>query len=463
MPENVAAASDDLTALLRAYDGLLRWERELPRVLWMRNTQGSLGRHVRVPRVRWGLRWLLVDHMQRTLSRLRAELHVRQMLGSDPVDAADSAAVDACLSSLASIPRKRLSLFAAIAGVGLAHFLALRGDAGEPLGHLTRNVAALSPDKVVDSLSEFDSPSKVAYAVLFLCLSFYVVLCVPMTAFRLKRVLFNLGPANKEKLTTAAACEHGTLCTGVYQLERNVARRLDARHSVDESPLDLIVSAMLVVPALWAIAALFVFGHEGGVGLTWTDAYIAAVATQLLLLPVARMAWIARMAAMRRRGECAAPSAVEIPSRRRRFAAGAVDGVAVIMLAVPAGLLMWRAVPSAAVLAAVLAPTVGASLYSLVSAAMGGTLGRRWLGLRVLDRDGSPVRPMQLFARDVLLKWGVVNTLGGSLFWIHLPLIYLWPLWDPRRRMLYDLIADTVVVRVAREPVAELVPLASGP
>jgi uncharacterized RDD family membrane protein YckC len=464
MADDVAAASDDLRALLRAYDGLLRWERELPRVLWMRHGREGLGRHLRVPRVRWGLRWLLVDHMQRTLNRVRAELDARQMLGPDPVDAADCAAVEACLRSLASIPRKRLSLFAAIAGVGLAHFLAQRNAAAEPLGHLTRNVAALSPDKIVSSLGEFNTPDKVAHAVLYLCIAFYAVLFVSMTTFRLKRILFNLGAERRATLRRVAACEHVTLSTGVYDLERRIAKRLKARHSFDEIPLDLIVSAMLVVPTLWAIAAVFVITHEGGFGLTWADGYFAAVAAQLLLLPLGRMAWIARVAAMRRRGvRPRPPAANEIPSRRRRLAAGTIDAIAVLVLALLIGAALALAVPSVQLVAVLLAPTLGAAVYTGIALLAGGTFGRRWTGLCVLDRDGTKARPAQIFARDVLLKWGVFNTLGFSLLWLHLPFIYLWPLWDPQRRTLYDLLADTVVVRAQPAPAAELVPLASGP
>jgi uncharacterized RDD family membrane protein YckC len=464
MADDVAAASDDLRALLRAYDGLLRWERELPRVLWMRHGRDGLGKHLRVPRVRLGLRWLLVDHMQRTLNRLRAELDARQMLGPDAVDTSDRAAVEACLRSLASIPRKRLSLFTAIAGVGLAHVLAMRNPAAEPLGHLTRNVAALSPDKVVSSLGEFNTPDKVAHAVLYLCIAFYTVLCVPMTAFRLKRILFNLGAERRKELRQVAACEHVTLSSGVYDLERRIAKRLNARHSFDETPLDLIVSAMLVVPTLWAIAAVFLINHDAGMGLTWTDLYLAAAGTQLLLLPLGRMAWIARVAAMRRRGvRPCPPAATEIPSRRRRLASGTVDAVAVLLLALVLGLAVTAAFPSAAIVVVLLAPTLGAVVYTGISFLTGATIGRRWTGLCVLDRDGSKARPIQIFARDVLLKWGVVNTLGFSLLWLHLPVIYLWPLWDPQRRTLYDLLADTVVVRAELAPAAELVPLASGP
>ncbi len=464
MPENVAAASDDLRALLRAYDGLLRWERELPGVLWMRHSRTRVGRRLRIPRVRWGLRWLLVDHMQRTLNRMRAELDARQMLGTDPVDTADRDAVDACLRSLSSIPRKRLSLFVAIAGVGLAHFLARGNEAAEPLGHLTRNVAALSPDKVVASLGEFDTAGKAAWSVLFLCIAFYAVLCVPMTAFRLKRILFNLGPENRGDLRDAAAGEHVTRSTGVYELERGIAARLQARHSVDETPLDLIVCAMLVVPALWAVAALFVSTHDSGLRMTLTDLWVVAAGAQLLLVPIGRMAWIARVAAMRRRGERPRlPETTAIPTRRRRFAASMIDAAAVCLLALLLIGILATAAPSVEIVAVLLAPTLGAAVYTGIALLSGATFGRRCTGLCVVDCDGTKARPGQIFVRDVLLKWGVVNTLGFSLLWLHLPLIYLWPLWDTQRRTLYDLIADTVVVRAAPEPAAEYVPVASAP
>jgi uncharacterized RDD family membrane protein YckC len=458
VPDNVAAASDDVIALLRAYDGLLRWERELPRVLWLRRGRYGLTRHVRVPRLRLGLRWMLIDHMERTLRSLRAELDARRMVTSNPADDADRAAVEACLQSLSSIPRKRLSLFAAVAVVGVAHLLAHGNDSAEPLGELTRNIAGISPDKAVDALSDFNSLNRVAFSVLFLCLAIYLVLCIPMTAFRLKRILCNLGPEHRDRLHDVATAEHVALSTGVYDLERSICHRLDPRAPMGEPPLDLLVGAALVVPAIWAVAAIAYISRDdvsfGSPGLN--EVWLPALLIQLLLLPLGRLAWLMRAAAMRRRGERPIlPSDLAIPSRRRRAAAGAIDTTAVLVLAllVLAGLAQLHEM--AAIL---LAPTLGAAVYSSISLLAGATFGRRWLGLEVHDRNGGRARPAQVFARDALLKWGVVNTLGFALLWVHVVVIYLWPLWDPQRRTLYDMIADTVLVRAHPEPAAALVP-----
>jgi uncharacterized RDD family membrane protein YckC len=73
----------------------------------------------------------------------------------------------------------------------------------------------------------------------------------------------------------------------------------------------------------------------------------------------------------------------------------------------------------------------------------GATPGRRLVGIRVVDYDGTPIGVGRAFLREGVTK-GILGVLG-------LPLLasYLWPLWDPHQRALHDLIVSTRVVRAA--------------
>lgn len=71
----------------------------------------------------------------------------------------------------------------------------------------------------------------------------------------------------------------------------------------------------------------------------------------------------------------------------------------------------------------------------------GRTPGRRLVGIRVVNYDGTPLTTGRAFLREGIAK-GVL-----SFFTLPLLLSYLWPLWDPHQRALHDLIVSTRVVR----------------
>jgi len=66
----------------------------------------------------------------------------------------------------------------------------------------------------------------------------------------------------------------------------------------------------------------------------------------------------------------------------------------------------------------------------------GKTLGMALVGLRVVARDGSVMKPRQAFLRTLVMPLSVL-ALGIGALWI---------LVDPERRALHDIIAGTVVV-----------------
>lgn len=76
-----------------------------------------------------------------------------------------------------------------------------------------------------------------------------------------------------------------------------------------------------------------------------------------------------------------------------------------------------------------------------MGAMRGSSPGRRVLGIRVLNADGSRPGFGKAFLREGVTK----GALG--LFSLPLLLSYLWPLWDPHQRALHDLVCSTRAVQ----------------
>ncbi len=77
----------------------------------------------------------------------------------------------------------------------------------------------------------------------------------------------------------------------------------------------------------------------------------------------------------------------------------------------------------------------------------GQTLGKQVSSIRVIRADGRPMKFADAAMRQIVLKsFGLIvaSTLVPVFPWI---LNYLWPTWDEENRALYDIAADTRVVR----------------
>lgn len=87
-------------------------------------------------------------------------------------------------------------------------------------------------------------------------------------------------------------------------------------------------------------------------------------------------------------------------------------------------------------------------LYNAVfmSRTAGQTPGKRLVGIRVMRVDGRPIGFWWALYRTLVIRealFGVGSFLSGGL----LPIAqYLWPLWDPQRRALHDVVARSRVV-----------------
>lgn len=95
--------------------------------------------------------------------------------------------------------------------------------------------------------------------------------------------------------------------------------------------------------------------------------------------------------------------------------------------------------------------TVLRAIYEAVFEARtaGQTPGRRSAGIRVMRVDGARVGFWWALYRTLVIRdllFGIGALLSGGLLWL---LQYLWPLWDPQRRALHDVVARSRVVQDA--------------
>jgi uncharacterized RDD family membrane protein YckC len=133
----------------------------------------------------------------------------------------------------------------------------------------------------------------------------------------------------------------------------------------------------------------------------------------------------------------------------RRALAALVDAllIAIVGIAAEAGYLgaegappqQWRIDPAdPAQPIALGAVLLVAALYDVIlTRRLGGTVGKRLLGLRVESREGGPPGTGQLLGR---LFGRIVSALPALLG-------FLWALWDRRKQTWHDKLADTVVLR----------------
>lgn len=92
-------------------------------------------------------------------------------------------------------------------------------------------------------------------------------------------------------------------------------------------------------------------------------------------------------------------------------------------------------------------------LYNAVfmSRTAGQTPGRRMVGIRVMRVDGRPVGFWWALYRTLVVReglFGIGSLLSGGLLFLAQ---YLWPLWDPQRRALHDVLARSRVVQDAED------------
>lgn len=96
--------------------------------------------------------------------------------------------------------------------------------------------------------------------------------------------------------------------------------------------------------------------------------------------------------------------------------------------------------PSYDLLSTAIIVIVAFAYFAGMPAAIGATLGKKLLGLRIVSSNGEPITPWQALVRFIL--WLLSNSLLG--------LGFFWALFGSRKLSLYDRVSNTRVVRVRK-------------
>lgn len=218
--------SEELTKkLLAAYQATLDLADDLPAVVWVRWGRNGLWYFLKLPYLRWFLRFYLIHHVRQSLQTLNRRLYAIAALANDPdVNKANRDTVDLYLQSLPLLPYRMITFTILVVALLLALPLGSFGNVLDVLP-LVGSMLSFNIYYVVRSLqgNELDDTVR-ATVVLLVTLS--VVASSLTSPFELKRMLFNLYPATRERLASTAAREHAYNIEGLYTLEERVFREV---------------------------------------------------------------------------------------------------------------------------------------------------------------------------------------------------------------------------------------------
>jgi uncharacterized RDD family membrane protein YckC len=474
LPAGVVVAPSapmELTSLLAGYRAALLVAEQLPPVLTVRAGGGRYLRRVRVPRMRLFLRYFLNQHVCRRLTYLKRAFHADAAVGINRMG--ELAALDHFEQAVPVVPVRRIViwfavsvLLSAVAIANVARALAPEAldEASAALRGSISNVITMNPGGLYEAAGKFHPASGVA-AVIVISLSLYVISALPITSFRLKRMLLNLSPTDVKRLAGTTAVDHVSRAEGIYRHEAEAFEALGVQ-APKEIPFDLIAQATLMLLPLLLGVSLAAANLERLAGQAKADLFgasliVAALAWFFLVVPLGRLAhvtsiWRRRVADSEgaKRPHCFTRDELGTPGRR--LGAFAVDslvgGLVSFFLLFPfsslgvsddlwTGLWWFFGVPIA--FAAVTVP------FMLRRGAHAGqTLGKQVFGLRVIDDSLTPVTPARATARELLVK-GPFWTGSIALFFIPAVINGVWSILDPERRGLQDRATGTRVVRAA--------------
>ena len=122
-------------------------------------------------------------------------------------------------------------MFSAIAIANVARALAEEplSEASSALRGSIASVISVDTNGLIDAAGKFDAASGAA-AVIVISLALYLISALPITSFRLKRMLLNLTPTDAEKLADTAAiptspAPGGSTATSGRRSTRSACRR----------------------------------------------------------------------------------------------------------------------------------------------------------------------------------------------------------------------------------------------
>jgi uncharacterized membrane protein len=232
-------------SLLAAYQQTFEVVEDLPAVVWVRWRGKGLRRFVKFPYLRWFIRYFLIHHIYRNLTLLNRRFHVIAAMNSDPdINKADREAVTLYLKGTPPPPYKSLAFAIFFAALLVALPLRSVGDVTVVLD-LVGSIMKVDIGGVAKAFTAKELGETVR-AMLVLLLTSSILAFFLISPFVLKRMLFNLYPANRERLVHTAAREQAFSVKGVYAIEDQVFNEVGLRRP-KETPFDLIFRAFVLV------------------------------------------------------------------------------------------------------------------------------------------------------------------------------------------------------------------------
>ena len=257
-------------SLLAAYQQTFEVVEDLPAVVWVPWRGKGLRRFVKLPYLRWFIRYFLIDHIYRNLTILNRRLHVISAMNSDhEVNKWDREAVKLYLrEGLPRPPYKSLAFAIFFAALLVALPLRSLGDVTLVLD-LVGSIMKVDIGGVAKAFTAKELGETVR-AMLVLLLTSSILAFFLTSPFVLKRMLFNLYPANRERLVHTAARHQAFSVKGVYAIEDQVFNEVGLRRP-KETPFDLILQAFVLVVLLFLSVLLGLLALLAAVAVAYAE------------------------------------------------------------------------------------------------------------------------------------------------------------------------------------------------
>jgi hypothetical protein len=244
-------SEERIRGLLKAYQQTLETVDGLPAVVWVPWDRKGVGRYLKVPYLRWFLKYFVEYHIARSLDTLNRRLYALAALCTNPdANWSKREAVKLYLQSLPKPPYTILIFAAVLAALVIA--LPLQGFGN--VFYVLDLVGAMMRFNVsyVGRALEGNELGPTVRSLIVLLIGLTVVGALLTSPFGLKRILFNLHPWTKEGFESTAARSHALRVEGLYALEESIFEEAGIRRP-NEGRWDLVFQTFL-------LSLLLVFG-----------------------------------------------------------------------------------------------------------------------------------------------------------------------------------------------------------
>ena len=221
-----------MKALIVAYQRTLEKVDDMPALVWISWARTGPGKYMKIPYLRWFLRFFVAHHVNRNLTALGRRLHSNAALAEDSdANRSSREMIKLYQQSLPSPPYRNL-IFAVIAA---ALVIALPLQAIGNVFYVLDLVGAVLRVDVSYLGRAFASKELVptVRSLLVLLIGLIVVAGLLTSPFGLKRALLNLYPWTDEDFGQTAARSHGYRVDGIYALEAKVFDHVGAKQPLE--------------------------------------------------------------------------------------------------------------------------------------------------------------------------------------------------------------------------------------